>query len=367
MTPRKPARAPTPDDSAQSLSPVVPSPSLTLIRPDDWHLHVRDGGALGVVVPHSACAFGRALIMPNLCPPVTTVAQALAYRDRILAAVPKKTAFEPLMSLYLTDDTSPDEIDHARDSGSVIAVKLYPAGATTHSDAGVSAIERVYPVLERMEALGIVLCVHGEATAADVDVFDRERTFIDKTLTPLVRRFPALKVVFEHITTAEATRFVRAAGANVAATVTAHHLLFNRNALFAGGLRPHHYCQPVLKREEHRRALVEAACSGNPRFFLGTDSAPHPVAAKETACGCAGCYSAPLALCLYAEVFESAGALDRLEAFASLNGAAFYGLPPNADKITLRREPWQVPANYNYCGDKLTPLRAGETVAWKIA
>ncbi|MDR3213393.1 MAG: dihydroorotase [Azoarcus sp.] len=339
--------------------------SVTLTRPDDWHLHVRDGGALAVVVPHSAKYFGRALIMPNLRPPVTTTAQALAYRERILAAVPRGARFEPLMSLYLTDDTPPDEIDRAKASGLVIAAKLYPAGATTHSDAGVTAIERIHPVLERMEKLGLVLCVHGEVTALDVDIFDRERVFMEKVLSPLVRHFSALKIVFEHVTTAEAAQFVRAAGANVAATITPQHLLFNRNALFAGGLRPHYYCLPVLKREAHRQALVQAACSGNPRYFLGTDSAPHPVSAKEAACGCAGCYSAPLALGLYAEVFEAAGALDRLEHFASLNGAAFYGLPPNTDKITLRREAWRAPAHYAYGDDKLTPLRAGETVAWK--
>jgi dihydroorotase len=346
-------------------SPAIDA--LTLTRPDDFHLHVRDEAALGVVVPHSAATFGRALIMPNLRPPVTTVEQALAYRERILAVVPKNAAFEPLMSLYLTDDTSPDEINRAKESGQVIAAKLYPAGATTHSDAGVTAIERVYPVLERMEELGFVLCVHGETAAAEVDIFDRETVFIEKVLSPLVRRFPGLKIVFEHITTSEATQFVRAAGANVAATITAHHLLYNRNALLAGGLRPHHYCLPVLKRETHRQALIKAVCSGSPRFFLGTDSAPHALKTKEAACGCAGCYSAPLALGLYAEVFEAAGALDRLEAFASLNGAAFYGLPPNADKITIRRDSWKVPTYYKYAGDRLIPLRAGETVAWKPA
>jgi len=341
--------------------------SLTLTRPDDWHLHVRDGDALDVVVPHSAACFGRALIMPNLRPPVTTTVQALAYRERILASVPEDMAFEPLMSLYLTDNTQPEEIDCAKASGVVIAAKLYPAGATTHSDAGVTAIDLIHPVLERMEKLGLVLCVHGETTAVDVDIFDRERVFMEKTLSPLVRHFPGLKVVFEHITTSEAAQFVRAAGANVAATVTAHHLLYNRNALFAGGLRPHHYCLPVLKRETHRRALVKAVCSGSPRFFLGTDSAPHAARAKEAACGCAGCYTAPLALGLYAEVFEAEGALDRLEAFASLNGAAFYGLSPNVDKITLQRKSWKAPNHYDYGDDRLIPLRAGETVAWRLA
>lgn len=340
--------------------------SLTLTRPDDWHLHVRDGDALDVVVPHSAACFGRALIMPNLHPPVTTTVQALTYRERILASVPQGMAFEPLMSLYLTDNTPPEEIDCAKASGFVIAAKLYPAGATTHSDAGVTAIDLIHPVLERMEKLGLVLCVHGEATASNVDVFDRERVFIEKTLSPLVRHFPGLKIVFEHITTSEAAQFVRAAGANVAATVTAHHLLLNRNALFAGGLRPHHYCLPVLKREKHRRALIRAVCSGSPRFFLGTDSAPHAAHTKEAACGCAGCYTAPSALGLYAEAFEAEGALDRLEAFASLNGAAFYGLLPNEDKITLHRKSWKVPNFYSYLGDKLIPLRAGETVAWKL-
>ncbi|CAL93490.1 dihydroorotase [Azoarcus olearius] len=342
--------------------------SITFTRPDDWHLHVRDGAALAAVVPHTAERFGRALIMPNLRPPVTTTAQALAYRDRIRAAVPAGLAFEPLMSLYLTDNTAPDEIERARASGAVIAAKLYPAGATTNSDAGVTAIDKIYPVLERMEACGLVLCVHGEVTGGEVDVFDRERVFMEKILSPLVRRFPALKVVFEHITTAEAAQFVRAAGANVAATVTAHHLLLNRNAIFAGGIRPHHYCLPVLKRETHRVALVEAVTSGNPRFFLGTDSAPHARSTKEAACGCAGCYTAHAGIELYAEVFDAAGALERLEAFASLNGPAFYGLAPNADKITLVRESWSVPAGFPYLDDDpLVPLRAGESVGWRLA
>jgi dihydroorotase len=340
--------------------------SITLVRPDDWHLHVRDGAALAAVVPHTAGRFGRALIMPNLRPPVTTVAQALAYRERILAVVPG-TRFEPLMSLYLTDKLPPDEIDRAADSGHVIAAKLYPAGATTNSDAGVTAIDKVYPVLERMEKRGLVLCVHGEATGADVDVFDRERVFIERTLSPLVRRFPGLKIVFEHITTAEAAQFVRAAGSHVAATVTAHHLLLNRNAIFQGGIRPHHYCLPVLKRESHREALIAAVTSGSMRFFLGTDSAPHARSTKENACGCAGCYTAHAGIELYAEAFDAAGALDKLEAFASLNGPAFYGLAPNADTITLQREDWVVPAAYPYLGDDpLVPLRAGETIAWKL-
>jgi dihydroorotase len=348
-----------------SVHPPPPK-QITLIRPDDWHLHVRDNEALQVVVPHSARIFGRALIMPNLRPPVTTTAQALAYRERILAAVPPGMAFEPLMSLYLTDHTTPDEISRAKASGRVIAAKLYPAGATTNSAAGVSVIDGIYPVLEKMEEVGLVLCVHGELTGDEIDVFDREHMFIDKVLYPLIRHFPGLKVVFEHITTAEAARFVRAAGANVAATMTAHHLFFNRNAMFAGGLRPHHYCLPVLKRESHRQALVEVACSGNPRFFLGTDSAPHPRGAKESACGCAGCYSAPLALSVYASVFERAGVPDRLEAFASLNGPAFYGLAPNADKITLHHRKWDVPAAYAYGDDTLVPLFAGETLDWEV-
>ncbi len=340
--------------------------SITLVRPDDWHLHVRDGEALSTVVPHTAARFGRALIMPNLKPPVTTTAQALAYRERILAAVPG-TRFEPMMSLYLTDNLPPDEIDRAKACGKIIAVKLYPAGATTNSDAGVTAIDKVYPVLERMEELGMVLCVHGEATGADVDVFDRERVFIQRVLSPLVRRFPALRVVFEHITTSEAAQFVRAASSHVAATVTAHHLLLNRNAIFAGGIRPHHYCLPVLKRETHRQALIAAVTSGNPRFFLGTDSAPHSRSAKESDCGCAGCYTAHAGIELYAEAFDAAGALDRLEAFASLNGAAFYGLLPNADRITLQRKSWEVPAAYDYLGaDPLVPLRAGESVGWRL-
>ncbi len=340
--------------------------SITLVRPDDWHLHVRDGEALSTVVPHTAARFGRALIMPNLKPPVTTTAQALAYRERILAAVPG-TRFEPMMSLYLTDNLPPDEIDRAKACGKIIAVKLYPAGATTNSDAGVTAIDKVYPVLERMEELGMVLCVHGEATGADVDVFDRERVFIERVLSPLVRRFPALRVVFEHITTSEAAQFVRAASSHVAATVTAHHLLLNRNAIFAGGIRPHHYCLPVLKRETHRQALIAAVTSGNPRFFLGTDSAPHSRSAKESDCGCAGCYTAHAGIELYAEAFDAAGALDRLEAFASLNGAAFYGLLPNADRITLQRKSWEVPAAYDYLGaDPLVPLRAGESVGWTL-
>nr|MBL8454749.1 dihydroorotase [Zoogloeaceae bacterium] len=342
--------------------------TIMLIRPDDWHLHVRDLAALDAVVPHTAERFGRALIMPNLKPPVTTTEAALAYRRRILAAVPPGRGFEPLMSLYLTDNMPPDEIDRACDSGIVVAAKLYPAGATTNSDAGVTAVERIHPVLERMEARGLVLCVHGEVTAAEVDLFDRERFFIERVLAPLVERFPKLRVVFEHITTSEAVDFVSSAGVQIGATITAHHLLLNRNALFAGGIRPHHYCLPVLKRETHRVALVQAATSGSPKFFLGTDSAPHARGAKENACGCAGCYTAHAGIELYAEVFEAAGALERLEAFASLNGPAFYGLPPNTGRITLKKAEWTVPASYGFTdGETLVPLRAGEKVAWQLA
>lgn len=342
--------------------------TITLIRPDDWHLHVRDLAVLAAVVPHTAERFGRALIMPNLKPPVVSTEAARAYRERIVAAVPSGLGFEPLMSLYLTDNMSPDEIDRACDSGIVVAAKLYPAGATTNSDAGVTSVERIYPVLERMEARGLVLCVHGEVTAADIDLFDRERFFIERVLAPLHARFPKLRVVFEHITTSEAVDFVLSAGPQIGATITAHHLLLNRNAIFAGGIRPHHYCLPVLKRETHRLALVRAATSGNPRFFLGTDSAPHARGAKENACGCAGCYTAHAGIELYAEVFEAAGALDRLEAFASLNGAVFYGLPPNTDRITLKKTEWTVPASYDFVdGDSLVPLRAGEKVAWQLA
>lgn len=342
--------------------------TITLIRPDDWHLHVRDLAVLAAVVPHTAERFGRALIMPNLKPPVVSTEAARAYRERILAAVPSGRGFEPLMSLYLTDNMSPDEIDRACDSGIVVAAKLYPAGATTNSDAGVTSVERIYPVLERMEARGLVLCVHGEVTAADIDLFDRERFFIERVLAPLHARFPKLRVVFEHITTSEAVDFVLSAGPQIGATITAHHLLLNRNAIFAGGIRPHHYCLPVLKRETHRLALVRAATSGNPRFFLGTDSAPHARGAKENACGCAGCYTAHAGIELYAEVFDAAGALDQLEAFASLNGAVFYGLPPNTDRITLKKTEWTVPASYDFVdGDSLVPLRAGEKVAWQLA
>lgn len=343
---------------------------ITITRPDDWHLHVRDGAAMAAVLPDTARRFGRAIIMPNLRPPVVDTAQARAYRARILdalAAHAPGVAFEPLMTLYLTDNTAADEIDRARDSGIVHAVKLYPAGATTNSDSGVTDLARCDAVLDRMAALGVPLLVHGEVTDAQVDVFDREAVFIERVMKPTLARHPRLRVVFEHITTRDAAAFVMASGENVAATVTAHHLLLNRNAIFAGGIRPHHYCLPVLKREVHRQALVEAVTSGNRRFFLGTDSAPHARGAKEAACGCAGCYTAHAGIELYAEAFEMAGALDRLEAFASFNGPDWYGLPRNGSRITLLREGWQVPASQAYAdGDVLVPLRAGERVAWRL-
>ncbi|MCX8087622.1 MAG: dihydroorotase [Rhodocyclaceae bacterium] len=341
--------------------------TLTLTRPDDWHLHLRDGEALRAVLPDTAKRFARAIVMPNLKPPVTTVEQAAAYRARILAAVPPGPSFTPLMTLYLTDNLPPEEIDRAKASGIIHAVKLYPAGATTNSDAGVTDLKKCYATLERMEALGLPLLVHGEVTDPEVDIFDREAVFIDTVLAPLTKDFPALKVVLEHVTTREGVEFVKAAGPQVAATITAHHLLLNRNALFAGGLRPHHYCLPVLKREAHRQALLQAAISGNPKFFLGTDSAPHGKKTKEAACGCAGCYTAHAALELYAEAFEAAGALDKLEAFASFHGADFYGLPRNAEKITLVKEAWPVPGELPYLPDDgLVPLRAGEQVGWKL-
>ena len=342
--------------------------TLTITRPDDWHLHLRDGAALAAVLPDTARRFARAIVMPNLKPPVTTLAQALAYRQQIRAALPPGLRFEPLMTLYLTDTTTPAEIDAARDSGLVHAVKLYPAGATTNSAAGVTDLARCSATLARMETLGMPLLVHGEATDPKVDVFDREAVFIQRVLSPLLKQFPALRVVFEHITTHEAVQFVLAGADNVAATITAHHLLLNRNAIFAGGIRPHHYCLPVLKRETHRQTLIRAATSGNPKFFLGTDSAPHARGTKEHACGCAGCYTAHAGIELYAEAFEAAGALERLEGFASFYGADFYGLPRNSDKLTLTKESWQVPVCQPFIdGDTLVPLRAGETIAWRIA
>ena len=339
---------------------------ITLLRPDDWHLHLRDGAALSAVTPHSARQFARAIIMPNLKPPVTTTAMALAYRERILSAAPNEYGFQPLMTLYLTDNTAPEEIAHAAASDWVKACKLYPAGATTHSAAGVTAIKKIYPVLEAMQSHGLPLLVHGEVTNQDVDIFDREAVFIRRVLMPIVQHFPQLKVVLEHITTQEAVDYVLQAPATVAATITAHHLLYNRNALFQGGIQPHYYCLPILKRERHRQALLAAATSGNRKFFLGTDSAPHPRSDKETACGCAGCYTAYAALELYAEVFEAADALHQLEAFASLNGPAFYGLPRNTDKVTLSKEPLPVPDTYAFGTDYLVPLRAGETLRWRL-
>ena len=341
--------------------------TLTLTRPDDWHLHLRDGPALAAVVADTARRFARAIVMPNLRPPVTTVAQAAAYRERILAAVPPGLTFTPLLTLYLTDNTPPAEIDAAKASGFVHAVKLYPAGATTNSDAGVTDLAKCDATLARMAELGLPLLVHGEVTDPAVDVFDREAAFIDTVLKPLLARHPALRLVLEHITTADGIAFVEARGANVAGTLTAHHLLLNRNAIFAGGIRPHHYCLPVLKRETHRRALLAAATSGSPKFFLGTDSAPHAKSTKEAACGCAGCYTAHAGIELYAEAFDSVGALDKLEGFASHFGADFYGLPRNAERITLRRAAWNVPAHLDYLDDDpLVPLRAGETIAWTL-
>ncbi|HEY6895790.1 MAG TPA: dihydroorotase [Rhodocyclaceae bacterium] len=340
---------------------------ITITRPDDWHLHLRDGAALAAVLPDTARRFGRAIVMPNLKPPVTTVALAAAYRQRILDALPAGMAFEPLMTLYLTDNTLPEEIDAARASGFVHGVKLYPAGATTNSDAGVTDLKKCRATLERMAALGLPLLVHGEVTDPAVDVFDREAVFIDTVLSPLLRDLPTLKVVLEHITTRQGAEFVAAAGPNVAATITAHHLLLNRNAIFQGGIRPHHYCLPILKRESHRLALVAAAISGSPKFFLGTDSAPHGQRTKEAACGCAGCYTANAGIELYAEAFEAAGALDKLEAFASFHGPAFYGLPRNQATMTLIKQPWPVPASLPYLSDDaLVPLRAGESIAWQI-
>lgn len=341
--------------------------TLTLRRPDDWHLHLRDGAELRAVVGFTVQRFARAIVMPNLTPPVTTVAQARAYRERILAALPAKCAFEPLMTLYLNEQMDPREIDSARASGLVAGVKLYPAGATTHSEAGVRSIESVYAVLERMAEIDLPLLVHGEVTDPDIDVFDREQRFIERVLVPLQERFPRLRVVLEHITTRAAADFVRAARARIAATITPQHLLLNRNAMFAGGMRPHHYCVPVLKRERDRQALLEAAVSGNPKFFLGTDSAPHARSAKETACGCAGVFSAHAALELYAEAFESAGRLDRLAGFASEFGADFYGLPRNAGSVTLVKESWQPPPAYEFGTGMVVPLRAGETVRWRLA
>ena len=340
---------------------------LTITRPDDWHLHLRDGQAMASVLEDSARRFGRAIVMPNLTPPVRTTQQALHYRERILGELPEGSSFDPLMTLYLTDDTPPEEIARAKLSGRVHGVKLYPAGATTHSEEGVTRLSRCFQALEKMEQLGLPLLIHGEVTDPMVDVFDREKAFVDEVLGPIVERFSSLKVVLEHVTTRDAVQYVEVTGPNVAATITPQHLLLNRNALFLGGIRPHHYCLPVLKREEHREALVEAATSGNPKFFLGTDSAPHARASKEAACGCAGVYSAHAAIELYATAFEEAGALDKLEGFASHFGADFYELPRNQDTITLLRKEWKVPQTLRFGGEELVPLRAGETIPWQLA
>ncbi|WP_244814439.1 dihydroorotase [Caballeronia sp. Lep1P3] len=355
--------------TASTHSPTTPA-TLTLARPDDWHLHVRDGATLTAVLPHTARQFGRAIIMPNLKPPVTTTDMAAAYRERILAARPKDgpgARFEPLMTLYLTDNTPPDEIRRARESGFVHGVKLYPAGATTNSDAGVTdLLGKCAKTLEAMQEVGMPLLTHGEVTDSDIDVFDREKVFIDRVMTPLRRDFLELKIVFEHITTKDAAEYVRDAQGAIGATITAHHLLYNRNAILVGGIRPHCYCLPVLKRETHRVALVEAATSGNSRFFLGTDSAPHPKGLKEHACGCAGCYTALHALELYAEAFDKAGALDKLEGFASFHGADFYGLPRSEEKVTLERASWTLPAEFSAGDTGIVPLRGGETIGWRF-
>jgi dihydroorotase len=340
--------------------------TLTITRPDDWHLHLRDGVALQTVVPHTASQFARAIVMPNLKPPVTTAALALAYKQRILSAVPGAMQFEPLMTLYLTDNIDPAEIAVAKAAG-VVAAKLYPAGATTNSDAGVTDIKKIYPVLEAMQKHGMLLLVHGEVTSPEIDLFDREAVFIDQHLEPLRKNFPALKIVFEHITTLEAVQYVQAAKQNLAATLTVHHLMFNRNAIFTGGIRPHYYCLPVLKREKHRLALLQAAISGDARFFLGTDSAPHAANLKEHASGCAGCYTAPAAMAMYAQVFANAGALNQLEAFASFNGADFYGLPRNTSTLTLVQEDEVQPESYAYAETQLKPLLGGQTLSWRLA
>lgn len=344
---------------------MVQQNQITIIRPDDWHLHVREGEALKSVVPDTAKQFGRAIIMPNLATPVTTAVQAQAYRDEIMAAVPDAN-FQPLMTLYLTNNTTPEIIRDAKATGIVHGLKLYPAGATTNSDKGVTDIKNIYPALEAMQEEGLLLLVHGEVTDPEIDIFDREKVFIERILEPLTEKFPRLKVVLEHITTADAVEFVEQTPENIAATITAHHLLMNRNDIFTGGIRPHHYCLPILKREIHRRALVKAATSGSPKFFLGTDSAPHTQGAKESACGCAGMYTAYHAMELYTEAFDKANALDKLEGFASLFGPAFYGLPTNTGSITLKRENWEVPHSLSLASDKIIPLRAGEQCEWKM-
>ena len=339
--------------------------TLTITRPDDWHAHLRDGAALHTVVPHTASQFARAIVMPNLKQPVTTTEQALAYKQRIVEATPAGARFTPLMTLYLTDNTTPEEVARAKEAG-IVAFKLYPAGATTNSAAGVTDIRHCYPALQAMQRLGLLLLVHGEVTDPATDMFDREAAFIERVMQPLRQAMPELKIVFEHITTREAAQYVAQADAYTAATITPQHLLYNRNALFVGGIRPHFYCLPILKRETHRQALLQAATSGNPRIFLGTDSAPHAAHLKENACGCAGCYSAPAALALYAEAFESVGALDKLEGFASHHGADFYGLPRNTETITLSRQPWTLPESYPFADANIKPLRAGETLQWQV-
>ena len=339
---------------------------LTLIQPDDWHLHLRDDKAMASVIAHTAERFARAIVMPNLKPPVTTTQLAADYRQRILQALPAGVAFEPLMTLYMTNNLSRQEIRQASANGFIKAVKLYPAGATTNSDSGVTDIKKLYPVIDEMQKQGLPLLVHAEVTDSEIDIFDREKVFIQRHMEPLVRDFPELPLVFEHVTTQDAVEFVSQASGPVAATITAHHLLYNRNAMLAGGIRPHFYCLPILKRERHQEALIDAATSGNAKFFLGTDSAPHSLAAKESSCGCAGCYTAHAAIELYAEAFEAAGALDKLEGFASLHGADFYKLPRNKSKITLEKRPWQVPDTYPFAEGKLVPLRAGEAINWQL-
>lgn len=350
----------------QNHANSTPLQSITITRPDDWHLHLRDGAAMASVLPHSARQFGRAIVMPNLKPPVTTTEQAASYRERILAALPQGMRFVPLMTLYLTDNTQPDEIRRAKDSGFVHAVKLYPAGATTNSDAGVTDLVKCYKALETMQELGMPFLVHGEVTDPEVDIFDREAVFIERVMQPLRRDMPALKIVFEHITTKQAAQYVAEADEFVGATITAHHLLYNRNEIFKGGIRPHYYCLPVLKREEHRQALVAAATSGSAKFFLGTDSAPHPKGLKEHACGCAGCYTALHAMELYAHAFDQANALDKLEAFASFNGPAFYRLPRSADTITLERKEWTLPTELPLGDTTIVLMNGGETIDWKL-
>ncbi len=348
------------------MSDASISASIILARPDDWHLHLRDGAVLKDVLPHTAQQFARAIVMPNLKPPVTTVALAKAYRERILAALPDKVQFEPLMTLYLTDNTSPDEIKFAVDSGFIHGVKLYPAGATTNSDAGVTNLAHCMSTLEAMQELGLPLLLHGEVTHSDIDVFDRETVFIETILIPLRKKLPSLKIVFEHITTNQAVDYVRDAEGPIAATITAHHLLYNRNAIFKGGIRPHYYCLPVLKRESHRQALLSAASSGNPKFFLGTDSAPHTKDLKEHACGCAGCYTALHAMELYAQAFEEIGALDKLEGFASFYGPDFYQLPRNQTTVKMERTSWHIPDEYQVAGSTVVPLDAGQVLHWKF-